>query len=108
MQSTLTNYVIPRSDRIKQLIKLCANLTDAEVTQICKKHGDYLGKLSEHFVPFGWEKCDSCHKYVKSLNEDVEAYKDYREDVCYNCVEYCGICERPYQPSGNYKNEECT
>ncbi len=40
-----------------------------------------MGKLSKHFIPFGYEICDACRKYVPKLNEDVEAYEHYEENV---------------------------
>ncbi len=106
-QSTLSNFIL-KSERIKQFITLCTLFDDDEVKQIVSNHNEYLGKLSEFFVPFGWEMCDACHKYrTTTLYEDVEAYKDYKENVCFECVGYCGICEVAYAPSGNYKHEEC-
>ncbi len=94
-------------DRVAQFKLVCDDLSDADVKEICSDFKTYLGKLANHFVPFGWEKCDACGKYVDSLHEHVTAYDHHKEDVCDDCVEYCGVCEEAYAPSGNYKHEDC-
>jgi hypothetical protein len=94
-------------NRVAQFKTLCTELTDAEIAKICGEYPASLGKLIEHFVPFGWEVCNACGKYAQSLYEDVDAYDDRREDVCQDCVDYCGVCQEAYAPSGHYKHEDC-
>jgi hypothetical protein len=96
----------PRSN-LEQLKLLCAKLNQNEVDEVIKNHKEYLGKLSEHFILFDYEKCDFCGEYVSSLFEDVESYDTYREDICDECIGYCGVCDDNYAPGGSYKHEDC-
>ena len=55
------------------------------------------------------EKCDECCKLVdpSCFNEETEAYKNYKEDLCDDCVKFCKPCDKRYAPSATYKHEDC-